>query len=185
MCEVKLTSGGAKIGLELQCLDVYLRMKSLLVKELGKALVQHGDFPLVQVVTRNHGKFALVNASLKHFNIARPFLRAQGSCNYTQLLYAAWFINAVSPHRLRRLTPSLERCFERCLTPSLNSMAEHRYQSSLEGIIDFAQVPLFANPDERARAVARSYHILHHFAVIEENNAAKPYPWRLYRPLRF
>jgi len=42
-------------------------------------------------------------------------------------------------------------------------------------MIDFAQVPIFTNPDERARAVSRFYHILHHFTVIEENNAAKPY----------
>lgn len=43
-------------------------------------------------------------------------------------------------------------------------------------MIDFAsQAPLFANPEERAQAVARFYRIVQHFAPVEENSASKPY----------
>jgi hypothetical protein len=52
-------------------------------------------------------------------------------------------------------------------------MAALRHQSSLEGVIDFgSQEPVFANPEQRTRAVARFNDVIGHFAAIETN---KPY----------
>jgi len=50
-------------------------------------------------------------------------------------------------------------------------MAALRHQWSLESVIDFgSQGPLFANAEKRARAVARFYDVIGHFAAIETNN---------------
>jgi len=45
----------------------------------------------------------------------------------------------------------------------------HRYQSSLEGLVDFPaqQQPVFTDADERARVIARFYRIVGHFEAIE------------------
>ena len=54
----------------------------------------------------------------------------------------------------------------------------HRHQSSLEGLIDFcAQQPLFADANERARAIASFHRIVSHFEAIETANRR---PGKLY-----
>ncbi|KAK0753505.1 hypothetical protein B0T18DRAFT_397018 [Schizothecium vesticola] len=50
-------------------------------------------------------------------------------------------------------------------------MAALRHQSALASVIDFgSQGPLFADAEKRARAVARFYDVIGHFAAIETNN---------------
>ncbi|KAH6635818.1 hypothetical protein F5144DRAFT_591152 [Chaetomium tenue] len=44
----------------------------------------------------------------------------------------------------------------------------HRHQSSLEGLIDFSDEPLFANDQDRAQAIGRFRRIVDHFEAVEQ-----------------